>query len=278
MPELPEVQIVVEELRSSVLGQKIVDVAVTVPKVIKNASVRAFKSYLVGETFRRVDRVGKYIVFHLSNRKVLVSHLRMEGKYFFEAKTDPYDRRHVLVRFVFADAELRYHDTRRFGTFYVYGESDYMEAKELSKLALDPLSEKFGASYLSARLSKTRRAIKTALLDQTVVAGIGNIYADEILFACGIHPKTPAAALTMGHMRAIAKNARSILKDSIRHKGTTIASYLFKKDHAGSFQNKLKVHTKAKRPCPGCATAIAKIKVNGRGTYFCPNCQREPRC
>lgn len=273
MPELPEVQTVVNELNNCVLNKEIVDVIVNASKVLKNSDPKSFKKFLVKEKIKQISRIGKYLIFHLSNNKVMVSHLRMEGKYFFESKSDPFDQRHVLIRFIFKNEELRYHDTRRFGTFTIYKGDEYLNSKEIKKLALDPLDKNFNGKYVFNNIHKVNRAIKTTILDQTKIAGIGNIYADEILFACKLNPKTPANKITLKQCEDIAKMSRKILLWAIECNGTTIASYKFKKGHIGSFQEKLKVHTKVKQPCLSCKTLIQKIKVNGRGTYFCPKCQ-----
>lgn len=274
MPELPEVQTVVNELSNCALNQKITAVHIINPKLIKNTTPAKFKTCLVGEKIKSISRVGKYLIFHLTNKKVMVSHLRMEGKYFYDDINEPYDKKHVLIRFVLNDKnELRYHDTRRFGTFNIYNDVDYLESNELNKLALDPIDKKFNGNYLFDNIHDSNRYIKTTLLDQTKVAGIGNIYADEILFACKIHPQVLAKDITLKQAQLIAKKAREILEWAIACNGTTIASYKFKKGHIGSFQEKLQVHTKVNKPCLKCNTLIKKIKVNGRGTYFCPKCQ-----
>lgn len=273
MPELPEVQTVINELSKNLLNKKILDIKIINPKIIKNVDAKKFKNYLLKEEIISISRIGKYIIFHLTNNKVLVSHLRMEGKYFFDKKTDSFDKKHVLIRFIFLNEELRYHDTRRFGTLNIYNESNYLLSKELKKIALDPLDKNFNLTYFWKNISSSKKFIKTVLLDQTKVSGIGNIYADEILFASKIHPQKLAINLIPKDVKLIVDNAKKILSLSIKHNGTTINSYKFKKGHAGSFQNKLKVHTKFNQPCIVCKTLISKIKVNGRGTYFCSKCQ-----
>lgn len=274
MPELPEVQTVANELNGCALNQPITDVDVARPQMVKNADPREFARFLVGERFVRVDRIGKYLLFRLTNDKTMVSHLRMEGKYYYEPAAAPYDHRHVLVRISMGANELRYHDTRRFGTFGVYRGDAWKREPGIAKLALDPLDAAFSGAYLREGTRRTGRAIKSVLLDQTVVSGIGNIYADEILFSCRLHPEKPADKITKKKADQIAAEAKRILLWAIKLNGTTIASYKFKKGHAGSFQEQLQVHTRANKPCRACGAAIKKIKVGGRGTYFCPRCQK----
>jgi formamidopyrimidine-DNA glycosylase len=162
-----------------------------------------------------------------------------------------------------------------FGTFHIYHYDEYLKAKHITKLALDPLNAKFDAKYLNSKLSHINRAIKTAILDQTNVAGIGNIYADEILFLTKIHPLTIAKHLNLKQYELIVKYAKQVLKQAIKYGGTTIATYKSDARHIGQYQNKLLVHMRANQPCKVCHTLIEKIKVNGRGTYFCPKCQKK---
>lgn len=276
MPELPEVQSMIDSLKEeNCLNLTITNVENIMPKLFKNCSFDEFKHHVLNEKITNISRIGKYLIFHLTNNKIFVVHLRMEGKLFFEPKDADFDKKHTLVFIEMGDMQLRYHDTRRFGTFTIYNESNYLNSKELSKLALDPLDKEFDWKYLKNHLSKSSRAIKTSLLDQENVAGIGNIYADEILFASKIHPETPANSLTDAQYKEIAKNSTIILQKAVDNKGTTIATYFHKKEKKGEFQKFLKVHTKKGFPCGNCKAEIIKIKVNGRGTYLCPRCQKE---
>lgn len=276
MPELPEVQSMIDSLvEQKCTNHTIVDVWTQMPKLFKNTTFDNFKNHLLNEKISSISRVGKYLIFHLTNDKVFVVHLRMEGKLFYEPNHYPINQRHTLVRISFDNGqELRYEDTRRFGTFTIYKEDNYLESKELKKLALDPLNKDFSADYLKKNIGKSNRAIKTLLLDQTNVAGIGNIYADEILFASKINPNLPGNKITKKQFEDIAFHANRILKLAVENKGTTISTYFYKKEKKGEFQNFLKVHTKKGFPCPDCKTIIEKTKVNGRGTYYCPKCQK----
>lgn len=276
MPELPEVQSMIDSLiEDDCLNHKIINVETIMPKLFKNCEFDQFKNHLVNNSIVDITRVGKYLIFHLSNKNVFVVHLRMEGKLFYEDYDFPYNKRHTLVRITFDNKkELRYNDTRRFGTFTIYNENEYMNSKELSKLGLDPLQKEFNWEYLKKNIKKSNRAIKTLLLDQTNVAGIGNIYADEILFAANISPIKPGNKITNDEFKRIAENATRILRLAVENKGTTIMSYKYKKDHMGEFQKFLKVHTKKDKPCPICNNKILKTKVNGRGTYYCKKCQK----
>ncbi|QZX49343.1 DNA-formamidopyrimidine glycosylase [Mycoplasma sp. E35C] len=274
MPELPEVQTVINYLKSEIINQKINNVFVYATKVLKNSTTNEFKKYLVNEKFVDIKRIGKYIIFILSNNKVLVSHLRMEGKYKINQFKAKYDERHVLVRFVLDDFELHYHDTRRFGTFHIHSIDDYLDADYLKKLAIDPTQEQWDWKYLKNNLKRSTRAIKSAILDQEVVSGIGNIYADEILFLAKIHPTKKANELTDKQYQDIAKYATQVLLKAIELNGTTIFSYQFKDNHAGSYQDYLNVHLQKDLACKVCGSIVKKMKVNNRGTYYCEKCQK----
>lgn len=276
MPELPEVQSMIDTLKEdNCLNRKITDVKTIMPKLFKNCTFEQFYNHIINEKIEDITRIGKYLIFHLTHSKVFVVHLRMEGKLFFYKKSENYDPKHTLVFITMDDYELRYHDTRRFGTFTIYNEDNYLDSKELSKLALDPLNKEFDWKYLKNNFDKSTRSIKTNLLDQTNVAGIGNIYADEILFASKINPERPTNELKDQELKKIAENSRIILQKAVDNKGTTISTYFYKQEMKGEFQKFLNVHTKKGLPCVECKAEIIKIKVNGRGTYLCPRCQKK---
>ena len=277
MPELPEVQTIINNLlKQKIANNKIIGVEFYKTKVLKNSTPKEFVSFLKGEKILDIERIGKYIIFKLSNKKQMVVHLRMEGKLFYESNLTKPDLRFLMLSIIFDNKHrLSYYDMRMFGTFHIYKDDKYLDSKEIKKVAIDPLNKLCTGKYLENKCKKINRAIKTVLLDQTVVSGIGNIYVDEILFRCKIHPLTKPKYLRSEQYDLIAKNAKLILKDAIKHKGTTVASYKFDPNHTGGYQSRLLVHTKAGKPCPVCKTIIKKIKVNGRGTYFCSKCQKQ---
>ncbi|MDQ0514201.1 formamidopyrimidine-DNA glycosylase [Mycoplasmoides fastidiosum] len=280
MPELPEVQTFINHLKPLVTNHLIIGVEVNNDKILKNTTAEALHAALVGQQFTNLTRIGKYLIFHLNSDQVLVLHLRMEGKPYYQHKNDPYEYQHVLFRIKFSnDHELRYHDTRRFGTVHLFNAADFLEQKELAKLGWDPIDPRFNVDYVKKQLlTSPNRVIKTTLLDQTKISGIGNIYADEILFAAQIHPLTLVKNLSDRDFAAITTAATAIIKTAIKHHGTTILSFKYKHGEMGQFQNKLKVHTLKGLACQICNTTIIKTKVNGRGTYLCPECQiiKEP--
>ncbi|ASJ89384.1 MAG: formamidopyrimidine-DNA glycosylase [Candidatus Malacoplasma girerdii] len=276
MPELPEVTTVIKVLKDAkVLNHVIKKVNILKPKVIKNSTTKEFINFLVGEKITDITRIGKYIIFHLTHNKYWMVHLRMEGKLFYELNSKEVSTRHLMVQLEFDNNHvLGYYDSRMFGTFHIFNnENDLNNCKELQRVSIDPLNTNFTAEYLYDKIHKINRAIKTTILDQSLVSGIGNIYADEILFASRIHPLTPAKLVTLDECKNIVKNAKFILKDAIKFNGTTVFSFKFAMNHSGGFQKYLKIYGHDKEPCPVCGTIINKIKVNGRGTHFCPKCQ-----
>lgn len=275
MPELPEVETVKRTLEQQIVGKVIKEVEVYYDKMLENISARDFKEILKGEKLCSFYRYGKYLVFifeHVS----LISHLRMEGKYFIKDETDDISK-HEHIIFKFTDSSsLRYHDTRKFGIMAIVNSTkieDIMKYKGISKLGEEAnVSTNYEGLY--DKLKNKNLPIKTLLLDQENLCGLGNIYVDEVLFKSGIHPLTRGTDLTLEQVRIILDNSRSVLADAIECGGTTIRSYTSSLGVTGRFQINLNVHTKENEPCPKCNTIIEKIKVGGRGTYFCPNCQK----
>ncbi len=271
MPELPEVETVKETLKKHILNKKIVDVKVYYENIISAPKSNEFIKKCIGKKIIDIKRRGKWLIFDL-NDYYLVSHLRMEGKYFIRNKDDE-KLKHEHVSFIFSDnTSLRYNDTRKFGRMYLLEKDKAFSVMPLSELGLEPFDEKLTINYLKEKYKNKRLPIKTVLLDQTIVVGIGNIYADEILFLSKINPLKRCSELNDGELLLIIENTKKVLKEAITLGGTTIISYESSEGVHGRFQNKLLVHTKTE--CPLCKNKIEKIKVGGRGTYFCPICQK----
>ncbi len=276
MPEYPEVRTFINHLKKqNLLGQKVLSVNFIDDKVLKNSNQKTFSKFIVGEKFEDIDQIGKLIVISLSHDKYLTIHLRMEGKLFFvDSSLKP--EKYAMVEMICGKKKLIYIDFRKFGTFYIYpSKKAFLESDEVSKMGLQPFDKKLTPSYLLDNFEGKSQAIKTALLDQSIIAGIGNIYADEILFACKINPLRKAKLVTLQDCKNIINACRKAMDSSIKNSGTTVSSFAFAPNHAGSFQNFLKVHTKEGQPCKACKTKIKKITVNGRGTYYCPKCQEK---
>lgn len=273
MPELPEVETVKNALKRLVLNKKILSVDVFHNNIIASPSVQEFKKRIKNQTINNINRRGKWLVFELDNY-YLVSHLRMEGKYFLKKKEDEKSK-HEHVIFHFNDSELRYHDTRKFGKMYLIDKDKLEVSHPIYELGLEPWSDDLTIDYLKEKYKNKKIAIKTVLLDQSIITGIGNIYADEILFLSKINPLEKPSDLTDEKLGNIIKYTRNVLNDAIKMGGTTIKSYESEEGVHGKFQNNLLVHNHRGDKCPNCKTEIIKITVNGRGTYYCPECQKK---
>lgn len=272
MPELPEVETVRATLEQFILGAQIERIEVYWPKMIQELSVSSFTSRLCGQTLQSIQRRGKHLLF-VFDHEVLISHLRMEGKYYIDTHDAP-KRRHEHVTFFFTDGrKLIYDDVRKFGTFHLRTPQQLFTSPPLVALGLEPHDEGFSGAYLKDKLKRRQQAIKTVLLDQHVVLGLGNIYVDEVLFCAGIHPQKKAHLIGQKKLEIVASCAQTVLEKAVALGGSSIRSYTSSLGVSGRFQNELTVHTRKDHPCKACLTPIVKTVVGGRGTYYCPTCQ-----
>lgn len=270
MPELPEVETVVLTLKRMILNERIVDVIINWDNIIDKISINEFKKDLVDQKFVDIKRYGKIICFELDDYFML-SHLRMEGKYFVDEKLTIDKHSHVI--FVLASGKyLRYHDVRKFGKISLVKKDELLKHPYLVELGKEPFD--MSAQELYEKLQKKKIEIKAALLDQHIIAGLGNIYVDEVLFRCKINPFTKANTISLTQCQKIIDNSIIVLNKAIALGGTTIRSYTSSLGVHGKFQNELLVHTKAGTLCPICNDKIIKTTVKGRGTYLCPTCQK----
>ena len=268
MPELPEVETVLRTLETQIKGAEITDVRVFLPKMI-DRSEADFRNALTGRHFLTFERRGKYLLFGMED-VILVSHLRIEGKYWLKQKGDPLDR-HTHAVFSLSDGrELRYNDTRKFGTMELCDPET--DRASFHGLGPEPFDEAFSAEYLYRTMKERNTPVKTILLDQTVVAGIGNIYADEICFACGIRPRMNSRRVTKPLCESLVRETRRILEAAIQAGGTTIRSYTSSLGVTGLFQLSCMVHSQ--KNCQECGSAIKIVRVGGRSSYYCPHCQK----
>ena len=272
MPELPEVETIKNTLREMLIHRKIFSAQVLYPSIIEYPDVDTFLKKIQNQTILDIQRRGKWLLFELDDY-YLLSHLRMEGRYLFRNKDLPI-LQHEHVVFDLGDEHLRYQDTRKFGRMHLLLKEDLYKRKPLSELGLEPMDEKLTSGYLKQKYFKKRIPIKTVLLDQNIVVGIGNIYADEILFLSKISPLKPAVDLSLEELEKIIYYTRDVLSKAIELGGTTIRSYEVKEGVHGLFQNELYVHGKDGENCPICKNALVRIRIGGRGTTYCKNCQR----
>jgi formamidopyrimidine-DNA glycosylase len=226
---------------------------------------------VAGRVIERVERRGKYLLLILSNHQVLAIHLRMTGQLTVVPQTAEVPKATYFIVHLDNHTELRFNDTRKFGKVILY--RDNAPPAGLKKLGPEPLAKSFTPAVLKKRFGKRELAVKKALLNQEIVAGIGNIYADEALFLAGIDPVRPVNTLTDPEMNKLVKAIRQVLREGIDHRGTTKRDYLDGEGHPGSHQDYLRVYGRKGMPCPVCGTPVAKINFGGRGTHFCPKCQ-----
>ena len=272
MPELPEVTTVIGVLKPLVIGKTINKIDIFYPRMIQN-DIPYFKENLVNKTFIDITRKGKFILFHLTNNLVLISHLRMEGKYEF---TDDNEKNPQFTHVVFhldSNEKLIYFDTRKFGIMKLTTEEKLFNEPPLSNVGPEPMEiDQSNIFEVYKKLAKNK-PIKSLITDQSIMAGIGNIYADEILYECKINPLTPGSSLKNSDYNNIINSAKEILTQAIELGGSTIKSYHPKEGVDGKFQIMLKAYGKEGEICERCGTKFHKIFLNGRGTTFCPNCQ-----
>ena len=271
MPELPEVETVKEVLKRQVLNRTVINCCVYYPNIIATPIKEEFEHKMIGQTIQDIKRRGKWLEFILDDY-ILLSHLRMEGKYFLKDQKQELLKHEHVTFLLDTKEELRYHDTRKFGRMYLVKKDQINTCKPINELGLEPWSDRLTITYLLNKYKKKRLPIKTVLLDQSIIAGIGNIYADEILFLCKLNPYKRTDTLTKKDCMNIIVYTKHVLEKAIALGGTTIRSYTSSEGVHGRFQNELLVH--GKEVCPICGEIVKKEYIGGRGTYYCAKCQR----
>ncbi|NLW15835.1 MAG: bifunctional DNA-formamidopyrimidine glycosylase/DNA-(apurinic or apyrimidinic site) lyase [Erysipelothrix sp.] len=271
MPELPEVETIKNVLEHNLKNKTIEWIRLDYAPLLESKSEYKIQD-LSGLTFKGFQRRGKYLIFNFDNGMSWVVHLRMEGKFhLYKEETNP--AKHTHLMFKVDDTYVHYLDTRKFSRMAVIKDLDaYFKTKNLG---YEPFDEALSVSFLKERFKNRKRAIKSVLLDQSHITGIGNIYADEILFRCKIHPEKPAFTLTDKQLESIIDNTIIVLKKAIEEGGTTIRSYTSSLGVTGLFQVSLKAYGREGLPCTECQTSMTRIKVGGRSTVFCEKCQKE---
>lgn len=274
MPELPEVETVRRTLNQLVAGKTIERVSVHLPRIIiRPEEIGQFCAECAGQTIHRVERRGKFLRLILDD-VVLVSHLRMEGRYGVFPADEPVEK-HTHVIFHFTDGtELRYKDVRQFGTMHIFAHGEDMLSKPLNKLGLEPLGAEFTFDIFCETMAKRTTKIKPLLLNQELVAGLGNIYVDEALFLAKLHPERAANSLSMDELRRLHHAIVTTLQEAVDAGGSSIKSYVNGQGEMGMFQQQLKAYGRTDQPCDACGGPIHKMVLGGRGTHYCPRCQK----
>lgn len=275
MPELPEVETVRQDLQRLTLGPRILAVEVLLARTIAYPAGEMFGRSLIGTRFTQWQRRGKYLLGSLDSRAVLGVHLRMTGQLLWVQGSTPLSS-HTRVRLAFEEGwDLRFVDQRTFGQMWLVPAGVELEAviPTLQTLGPEPFSPAFSEAYFQAALQKSRRLIKTALLDQSLVAGVGNIYADEALFLSGIHPLTPAVQLSDVAKARLREALIEVLRAGLEQRGTTLRDYRDLRGLNGNYQGQAWVYGREGDPCRVCGHPIRRIKLAGRSAHFCPRCQ-----
>ena len=274
MPELPEVETVKNILVNNLIGKTILDVTLYREKTIEGNPLE-FVNTLKDKTIVDIKRKGKFLIFVLSDDIVFLSHLRMEGKYYYFDNTSS-TTKYPMVKFTFKDnTSLIYDDMRKFGTMILKNTSNYLTSEPLSKLGLEPFDFKDSdIDALYNKFHKSNHYVKELIMDQSNISGLGNIYADEVLYLSKLHPLTKGKDLDKDDVKFIISNSVITLNKAIDLGGSTIKSYHPSEGVDGLFQTRLNVYGKVGEKCPTCGETLLKIRVGGRGTTYCPRCQK----
>ena len=271
MPELPEVETVRTRLEPVLVGRLLARVDIRDPRLTRPFEPQAVAKELEGERVASVERRGKYLVVRFEGGRALLVHLRMTGG-FLHGRDDPHARAQITLD---DGTNVTYRDVRRFGTWLLL-EAGELEPYLDARLGAEPLERGFGPVALAARLAKRRASVKAALLDQRTVAGMGNIYADEALWRARVHPLRPAGDLDDDEVRRLHAAVRRSLEIGIARQGATLRDYRQPDGRRGGMQLEFRVYGRGGEPCERCGTLIEKTRVAGRGTWYCPSCQRLP--
>jgi len=281
MPELPEVETIKRELSPFLKGKKILKVEVFRPKLIKGLSASAFSRKLSGDTILGIERRAKYLILPLKSGQALIFHLGMTGALLKSKKTPPKSKtgreaqKYIRIKFHLSGGTyLDFSDLRLFGKVWYLPLRKVPDLPEIKKLGVEPFSKAFTLKWFYEKLAKKTTKIKVLLLDQTFIAGIGNIYACEVLFKAGIHPKRPANKINQKEAKKLYKAILDILAKAIKYKGSSVDRYVDAEGEEGSAHLHHKVYDRKGKPCFRCRKPIQRISLGQRGTYFCSKCQK----
>ena len=280
MPELPEVEIVRRDLEREVVGKKIRAAEVRSTRnamriVRRHARRKEFEEPLSGARFTEVARRGKYLMLRLTGGRVLVAHLGMSGRFLLVKTTADIENHTHVVLHLTGGLDLRYVDPRAFGMLFVVTEEELADVKELHRLGLDPLEQPLTWRYFSETLAQRRTKMKSLLMDQRFICGIGNIYSDEILFVSGIRRDRPSDTLSDQEVRRLYRAIQEVLQEAIRERGTSADDEQYRDlfGMVGGYQKLLRVYQREGGACRRCRTAIERARWGNRSTFFCPQCQ-----
>jgi len=273
MPELPEVETIRRTLFPIVRDVGIKKIIVNDIRLRRPIRTRLLQKWLQGHRIVNITRRAKYLIFQFDNKAILIVHLGMSGRFQVAEPEDSIEK-HTHVIFKLSNGrELRYRDPRRFGFIELLEPDQLSHFKPLQNLGVEPLSRAFSSGYLKQVTIKSKRAIKSVLMDARVVVGLGNIYVNESLFLAGIHPLVTASHLDDEQLKLLVQSIQQVLRDAIKQGGTTLNDFRNGTGEPGFFQMKLRVYGRHGQPCLNCGSLIERVVLTGRSTYFCPNCQ-----
>lgn len=274
MPELPEVETVKRSLEKKLTGRTIKSVELLLEKIVKEPSADSFTQAIADKSVLGMGRRGKYLLIFLSEGLAMVIHLRMTGQ-LIHCAVDADRAKHTHVVFNLDDGtQLRFIDQRQFGRIYLMPDYQLDKISGLNTLGVEPLSDDFTREFMKKELKRKRVKIKSLLLDQTFIAGIGNIYADEALYRARLHPERLACTLTPRETVKLYQAIREVLSEGIENRGTSIKDYVDGDGRSGNYQALLRVYGKEDEPCRICGTIILRKKVGGRSSFYCSKCQK----
>lgn len=277
MPELPEVETVRRVLAPQLIGRRIQAITLARPEIIAHPTAEAFRAQLVGQRFADLARRGKFLVLCMARGARVVLHLRMTGSLLVAPSAHPPEA-HTHITFHLSDGmQLRFADPRRFGRFWLLQGGEPDRYSGIETLGPEPFDPCLTGSYLAAHLGNRKRAIKCCLLEQQLLAGVGNIYADELLFSARIHPARPAASLTTAEWQRLAQTIPQRLTFFIEQNAISPEEYLATKGRSYRNTPYLNVYGHSGEPCPVCSTRLCKTVLGGRSSVYCPHCQRLPK-
>jgi formamidopyrimidine-DNA glycosylase len=267
MPELPEVETIKNELLPYVIGRTITGVTLQWERIVRRPAVSDFLSRVIGQTIRDLSRRGKYLFFHLGGDGVLVMHMKMTGSLIVNPSDDRFTRAVIQLD---DGTAIHFWDPRKFGVMWL----DKDESDVLAKLGPEPLDADFTPEVLASVLHGRTAPVKPVILDQSVIAGMGNMYADEALFDAKLHPLRPAGSLTADEIRRLYTSIIKVLQKALTLKGASVRNYIRPDGQPGTAHDEFNVAHGMGKTCPNCGAPIERIVVRGRGTYLCPNCQQ----
>jgi formamidopyrimidine-DNA glycosylase len=278
--ELPEVEVMRRDLERDVVGRKVADTEVRPSKnamrtIRRHARRKEFADRLVGRKITKADRRGKFVLLYLDNGDVLVVHFGMSGQFVRGTKRVPLPPHTQVVITFQQGGDLRFVDPRTFGEMFVAGTDELGKVKELQHIAIDPLDHVFTWQTFGSLMAQRASKLKQLLMDQKFISGLGNIYSDEVLFAAGLRHDRMSDSLSSQEVRRLYRSIQEVLQDAIRYRGTTLddEAYVDLFGKSGEFQNELKVYGRAGQPCRRCRTPIQTVRISGRSSFFCPQCQ-----